>query len=38
MNDDEEGNGMGDLIDDKILMFLFFMFFAVVGYALFHFI
>lgn len=36
LNDDEYGNSVGDLMDDKFLMFLFFMFFAVLGYAVFH--
>ena len=38
LNDDERVNIMSDLVDDKFLMFLFFMFFAVVGYAVFHFL
>ena len=39
LNDVKDGNRLGDdEMADGVLMFLFFLFFAVVGYAVFHFL
>jgi hypothetical protein len=39
LNNVEDGNRVGDNeMVDGVLMFLFFLFFAVVGYAVFHFL